>query len=389
MNGLKQSAARPYYISEFEQRSEPGKKTEKQPTAQTNSVNLRKSISSTPCWFIGRVELDKTNLKLWGWALPFGDDPTNATLVCDGVPFDSFQRKYDEHFGVLFDHVPNAAFSRFEAVRNFASEEPFEDEGHKEISYVNGITLKPFNRWSNVLVPNSNDGITLPNSQSMERTQATSVPEQYTVYGFTLSRMLARAIDLYARDLDPFSANILDWGCGCARVTQHVKLRYKEANVVGVDVDSENISWCTESLPSITFEKVGLYPPMEFESESFDIIYGISVLTHLTLDATRAWIEELSRVAKRHAIIMLSVHAETSLARVKNEDVVRKTLDRGFCDDIIDHRLDGYIDDDTYYRSTYCTTIGITEIFAPHFSVLDVLEAANAPFQDVFVLRKK
>ena len=70
------------------------------------------------------------------------------------------------------------------------------------------------------------------------------------------------------------------------------------ANVHGTDIDPDNIKWCKHNLAEGSFDHVGLYPPTELESQSFDLIIANSVLSHLNLDAMHSWLEEVARLLK-------------------------------------------------------------------------------------------
>ena len=42
-------------------------------------------------------------------------------------------------------------------------------------------------------------------------------------------------------------SKIVDWGCGCARVSRHY-FDLCNSQVVGLDIDSKVIDWCSENL---------------------------------------------------------------------------------------------------------------------------------------------
>jgi SAM-dependent methyltransferase len=77
--------------------------------------------------------------------------------------------------------------------------------------------------------------------------------------------------------------NILEWGCGPARVTRHIHNAFGyETKVYGSDYNSESIKWCGKNIPDITFVLNNLLPPLPFDSSAFDFVYAISVFTHLS-----------------------------------------------------------------------------------------------------------
>ncbi len=108
-------------------------------------------------------------------------------------------------------------------------------------------------------------------------------------------------------DLTPMS-RVLDFGCGSGRVMRHL-IPQCPAVVAGVDIDREAIAWCQTNLPEATFHQTGEWPPLPFGSAYFDLIFSISVFTHLPEDMQLAWVEELSRVTKPNGILLLSIHS--------------------------------------------------------------------------------
>ncbi|MFZ0247792.1 methyltransferase domain-containing protein [Candidatus Binatus sp.] len=104
-------------------------------------------------------------------------------------------------------------------------------------------------------------------------------------------------------------SNILDFGCGCARVMSYFDKR--SASIYGTDIDAQAIAWCKESLAGLaSFMVNNEWPPLAFENNVFDLILSVSVFTHLPEDMQLAWLGELKRVAKPGALVLLSIHGE-------------------------------------------------------------------------------
>lgn len=102
---------------------------------------------------------------------------------------------------------------------------------------------------------------------------------------------------------------VLDFGCGCGRVIRHFDGRGVR-RVVGVDIDPEAIAWCREHLGRVgEFAATGHAPPLPFPADSFDLVYVISVFTHLPEDMQFAWLDELRRVIRPGGLLIASVHA--------------------------------------------------------------------------------
>jgi len=103
--------------------------------------------------------------------------------------------------------------------------------------------------------------------------------------------------------------SILDFGCGCGRVIRH--WAGLPARVHGADRNRRLVAWCRRHLPFASFEVNGLRPPLRSPDDEFQLVYALSVFTHLPEDLQRPWMEELCRVTSRGGHILLSVHGES------------------------------------------------------------------------------
>lgn len=105
--------------------------------------------------------------------------------------------------------------------------------------------------------------------------------------------------------------SILDWGCGAARVIRHMPEKMPGAPALfGVDYNARTIEWCRGNIPEITFQANGLVPPLEFAENSFDCVYGLSVLTHLSAPVHFKWRDELLRVLKPGGVMIVSTNGD-------------------------------------------------------------------------------
>lgn len=116
-----------------------------------------------------------------------------------------------------------------------------------------------------------------------------------------------RIADLLARCGRPLQGarTILDFGCGPGRLATCIHERHPGARIDACDIDPEAIAWAQAALPDVArFHATGARPPLPFASRSFDLIYGISVFTHLPEDLQYAWLSELRRVLKPGGLLL-------------------------------------------------------------------------------------
>ena len=126
------------------------------------------------------------------------------------------------------------------------------------------------------------------------------------------------------------SGSILDWGCGCGRVITQLMKFVSPERLHGCDIDSAAIEWDKQNLHGPSFTRVDPYPPTNYPDRSFDVIYGISVMTHLDENTQMLWLRELERIARPSAIVALSVMGEKLRATNMPASLANEFAEKGF-----------------------------------------------------------
>jgi len=122
--------------------------------------------------------------------------------------------------------------------------------------------------------------------------------------------------------------HILDWGCGPGRVIRHMpEIVGNGCYFYGSDYNADYIKWCGGHIPGVTFKKNELDPPLQFNSDSMDIIYGISIFTHLSESKHIEWFGELMRVVKKGGILFITTHGDVVRENLTDEEC--KIYDEG------------------------------------------------------------
>jgi SAM-dependent methyltransferase len=192
-------------------------------------------------------------------------------------------------------------------------------------------------------------------------------------------------MDYFSLDIAE-AKSVLDWGCGCGRLTRHLK-KYTESKVDGVDIDSMNIEWCSENIPGAAFSHVDPWKPLPFEDDSFDFIIGHSVFTHLSEESSSFWLDQLHRVLKPGGALLVTVMS--SLA-VLNDQLSGREISRllraGYLD--VGHQPDGVDEREPgYYRKVYHRPQFIYRNWTSRFEILDILDG-YAGHQALVVCKK-
>lgn len=91
---------------------------------------------------------------------------------------------------------------------------------------------------------------------------------------------------------------VLDFGCGCGRTIRWFLRDGGKTEFHGVDVDADAIDWCNRHLPQGHFLATAPAPPLPYPPEHFDIVYCLSVFTHLNESMQDMWLAEISRILK-------------------------------------------------------------------------------------------
>ena len=183
--------------------------------------------------------------------------------------------------------------------------------------------------------------------------------------------------------------SILDLGCGTGRLIVGWYLDGPKRKLFGCDINGELLAWAMESLPKqIKWHQSSLNPPLPYPSNCFDLIYLISVFTHLSLASQHLWIEELKRIVRPHGYIMISLQGEiyVNLFQPKRTQEFSKT---GYIETVT-------VDEGSNSFGTYHSLKFVEELFAD-FEIVGYYPRGRinypevifpvAAFQDVYVLQ--
>ena len=174
--------------------------------------------------------------------------------------------------------------------------------------------------------------------------------------------------------------SVLDFGCGCGRVTRWWSGFAGE--IAGSDLSRPAVDWCRRNLRFARFELNGLAPPLAFADESFDLVYALSVFTHLTADLQLAWRDELLRVLRPGGRLLVTTHGRSYLPRLEPEE--RERFERGELvvrwGDLPGTNLCSAYHPERYLRETFAQGFALREL-VPEGALGD-------PTQDIVVLRR-
>lgn len=125
--------------------------------------------------------------------------------------------------------------------------------------------------------------------------------------------------------------NILEWGSGTARILAWLAdKKSSDLKLFGTDINREMADWCSRYIPNADFSVNNIKPPLHYASNSMDIIYSTSVLTHLAFELQKPWIDEIMRVLKSDGIFIFTVHGDYYAESKLNPEEYRMYSSIGF-----------------------------------------------------------
>jgi ubiquinone/menaquinone biosynthesis C-methylase UbiE len=155
------------------------------------------------------------------------------------------------------------------------------------------------------------DGLPLPSPSMVYLVARHFDLREYYESGEFHAELLQNTLAKNGLCIDRFRS-LLDFGCGCGRVVRHWNV-FPSLRVHGSDYNAQLVAWCRAALPFASFATNGLAPPLPYSDESFDLVYSISVFTHLPEALQRPWIDELRRVLRPGGVAMITTKGRSRL----------------------------------------------------------------------------
>jgi SAM-dependent methyltransferase len=200
--------------------------------------------------------------------------------------------------------------------------------------------------------------------------------------------------------------SILDFSCGAGRQIQYF-YDYKAAKVYGCDSNASHIEWLSQNYPLGNFRVSQFSPPLPFNENAFDLIYSVSVFTHLSERVQFEWLEELRRVLKPNQTALLTTLGEHAAKRLDTEKLVQRdpTEPDSFEDALDQQKFVFYVPEsyravnkminpkslsaEDMYGATWHSEEYIYEQWGRYFEVIKIIPGSIDDLQDLVVLRKR
>ena len=180
--------------------------------------------------------------------------------------------------------------------------------------------------------------------------------------------------------IEDFDA-ILDFGCGIGRVIRQWA-SLDGPTLHGTDYNPSLVAWCRRRLPFARFEVNALDRPLAAAASSYDLVYCLSVFTHLSEPLQQFWMAELGRVLKPGGYLLITTHGDHYLPMLTADEQVEYRAGRSV---VQKGGRSGSNDCAAFHPEAY-----VRQTLARDFEVVTMIPegALGNPSQDLYLLRK-
>jgi SAM-dependent methyltransferase len=263
-------------------------------------------LSSAP-WCLDHLEINHSELILSGWVVPKNGDWNSVEFFINDKPYEFEYRMKRSDLLNVFPFWQGVAEIGFQ----IKLKREFLDPNDKMVILSRGPNCEN-SKYSDYYFPlNDSNYKNLPPANLRTQVHGSDSVSSFVLEGFSCYKKINFLVDEHLDKSFEQIFPVLDWGCGCGRVSKYF---FEKSDIFGVDINKNAVDWCVQNL-SPNYSVSELNPPLSFPENHFELIYGVSILTHLSFEDQRNWIEELIRVTRKGGIIILSYHGLNSLIR--------------------------------------------------------------------------
>lgn len=226
-------------------------------------------------------------------------------------------------------------------------------------------------------------GSALPPARLRYNVAGTTSRADFVAIGQRAAAEIMSAVEPYFEQREELS--VLDFGVGSGRVARPMidilRSRFEHLYFAGADVDAAAVSWCARSIPGeyVTINSSRL----PFVDGRFDLVYAVSIFTHMDEEEQWRWLSELQRVLRPGGILVATTHSPHLV--FERPDLPARERERlnesGFA------FVAGY---STFNeRSAFHSRQYIERAWARSFELLAHVEFGLGGYQDIAVLRAR
>lgn len=280
--------------------------------SSTEFMDMQLAAASQLRWYPNHLSVSKDEISMAGWALSLWDRQDQYRFMVNGVDFDEVEWPLPSpDLLAYFPDMPHAGMSRFRCShKRVQGDRPFEN-GFSRFNVTSQFGEHALSYKTAWYLADPAREPAMPSPAQMMRVIGTSDAGAYRSSGASMAcRLNGFLLHHLNKPLESFDA-VLDWGCGAGRLTRYLAMI--SANVTGVDIDADNVTMCAEHLPRARFLPIDRNPPTAFPENSFDLVIGISVFTHLSEANQHAWLGELKRIVRPGGVLLVTISGQAQM----------------------------------------------------------------------------
>jgi ubiquinone/menaquinone biosynthesis C-methylase UbiE len=248
----------------------------------------------------------------------------------------------------------------------------------------------------------------VPANSSMRKTTASGSIRRYFTSGMECYVPIVVMAEKYGLNLREGNLNILDFGCGVGRLLLQFTRNYRNNNYYACDIDDTSINFIKRNYKNVKSYANDHTPPLDYQDSSFDLIYSISIFSHLNLEDQDAWLAELSRVVNKDGYLFLTIEGSHSIKwwlaesfNMNESDAQNKLKNEGF----IFKEYDNWkkITKSSNILRTSSQLVGVKSAYGSmalskcfinknwnkyNLEVIDIIEGVIGTRQDLVILKK-
>jgi SAM-dependent methyltransferase len=165
----------------------------------------------------------------------------------------------------------------------------------------------------------------VPPNSNMRRTSSTSIRHYYES-GVKTSLPIVTGALLAGLSLGQ-DKRVLDFGAGVARQIRYFVTHHPKVGLYACDVEGSHMEWVARAYPQVQAHKSSYLPPLKYEDCFFDLIYSVSIFSHVSQGDAFAWLNEFKRILKPRGVACLTILGMTAAKKagsVRHRDVLFK-----------------------------------------------------------------
>ncbi len=321
-------------------------------------------------WSIDGLAIVDGRLYADGWVFPEIDNAIESRFSINGKPPDIVQAVDRPDVAELFARRKNARSCGFHL------EHPIDlSDSLLELHCASRFDTPRTRARNSAFVPLSGPAIdrAVPSADQRFRVIGNRDLSGFLRIGCTDAHKL---LALIAADFPALEdLRVLDWGVGCGRVARHTCDSF--GAFTGVDIDADNVRWCSTNLPG-RYESILLRESTQFAGGEFDVIYGVSVFTHLREDLQNHWLAEIRRLLRPGGRAYVTVHGRTAVEygcrpAPEIEAAVARLEREQFFVASANNQLEGFVPEPDEYVNVFHHSDYIHRHWQKHFASVEVI----------------